>query len=339
MKNPLLILALVSVLHCNAQIPDGYYDSAEDLTGEELREELHEIIDGHNQQSYGSLWNHFEFTDKKTNDKVWDMYSTQDDGSADYEYTFGSDQCGNYGSEGDCYNREHSVPASWYNDGYPMYSDLFHLYPTDGWPNGIRSAYPFGEVQNPSVTTSNGSKRGANTYPGYTGIVFEPIDEFKGDFARTYFYIVTRYLDVMSGWNSSAFEDDNLSEWQRNMLLEWHWNDPVSLKETSRNNTVYLIQENRNPYIDHPEWVDLIWESTSSVGEFGVRSLELEVRDSQLEVKGNWETVKLYSAEGRLINSWTFEQNEELKIPSNQTVIVVVRNEKAILTERFYLVD
>jgi|GEM_PF-6002606 len=210
MKNPLLILALVSVLHCNAQIPDGYYDSAEDLTGEELREELHEIIDGHNQQSYGSLWNHFEFTDKKTNDKVWDMYSTQDDGSADYEYTFGSDQCGNYGSEGDCYNREHSVPASWYNDGYPMYSDLFHLYPTD---------------------------------------------------------------------------------------------------------------------------------STSSVGEFGVRSLELEVRDSQLEVKGNWETVKLYSAEGRLINSWTFEQNEELKIPSNQTVIVVVRNEKAILTERFYLVD
>ncbi len=338
MKCSLVTLSFFLVLHCNAQIPAGYYDDAENLVEEELREALHDIIDDHNQQSYGSLWNHFEFTDQKENGKVWDMYSTNADGTADFEFTFGSDQCGNFSGEADCYNREHSVPASWYNDGFPMFSDLFHLYPTDGWTNGIRSNHPFGEVENPSVTTSNGSKRGANVYPGYTGIVFEPIDEYKGDFARTYFYIATRYMDVMSGWSGAAFEGNNLSEWQRNMLLEWHWNDPVSEKETARNNTVFLIQDNRNPYIDHPEWVDLIWQSTSSLSELEVRSLEFEVNEGLLKVHGTWETVELYSADCRLLDSTFRLENKVMEIPANQIVLIVVSNQEAVLTERYFLV-
>ncbi|MFK7756496.1 MAG: endonuclease [Flavobacteriales bacterium] len=335
-----LVVVLLCSMYCNAQIPAGYYDDAEGLVGEELRNALEEIIDNHDFQSYGSLWTHVQTTDVKPNGKVWDMYSTPEEGEQPaYEFTFVEDQCGNYSGEGSCYNREHSVPASWYNDANPTYTDLFHLYPTDGWTNGIRSAYPFGEVDNPSVTTTNGSKRGANTYPGYTGIVFEPIDEYKGDFARTYFYVATRYMDNIDGWNSAAFTGDNLSEWHANMLLEWHWNDPVSDKETDRNNAVYGIQENRNPFIDHPEWVDLIWTSTSSLNEFEIRDLTIEIIDAKLEVSGDWETVELYSADGRLLDATTRLENEVQDVPTNQTVLIMVRNNDAVQTKRYFLVD
>lgn len=340
MRNIVVLLGLIVAVNCNAQIPTGYYDDAEGLTGEPLRDALEMIVDGHSSQSYGSLWTHMQSTDRKANGKVWDMYSTPEEGEQPaYEYTFVSDQCGNYSGEGSCYNREHSVPASWYNDASPTYTDLFHLYPTDGSTNGLRSNLPFGEVDNPSVTTTNGSKKGANTYPGYTGMVFEPIDEFKGDFARTYFYVVTRYMDNVASWNSSAFTGDNLSEWHANMLLEWHWNDPVSQKETDRNNAVHDVQNNRNPYIDHPEWVDFIWASTSSVDEFGVNSLKLIVQDAHIEVEGNWETIELYSVDGRLLNASTREENESIEVPTNQIVLIIVRSQNAVLTERYFLTE
>ncbi len=330
---------LLLVYHCTAQIPDGYYDSAEGLSGEELREELRDIIDNHDSQSYGSLWTHVQSTDKKANSKVWDMYSTRADGTSDYEYTFVEDQCGNYSGEGSCYNREHSVPASWYNDANPTYTDLFHLYPTDGWTNGIRSNHPFGEVDNPSVTTSNGSKKGSNTYPGYSGIVFEPIDEFKGDFARTYFYVATRYMNNIPSWNGTAFSGNDLSEWHANMLLEWHWNDPVSQKETDRNNAIHDIQDNRNPFIDHPEWVDLIWGSTSGVGTLEDTNLDLNVEDGMLNVEGEWHSLNIYSLEGRLVDSFIYESQEPIRVPLNQTIFIMVRNENFVFTKRFFLVD
>lgn len=340
MRNIVVLLGLIVAVNCNAQIPTGYYDDAEGLTGEPLRDALEMIVDGHSSQSYGSLWTHMQSTDRKANGKVWDMYSTPEEGEQPaYEYTFVSDQCGNYSGEGSCYNREHSVPASWYNDASPTYTDLFHLYPTDGSTNGLRSNLPFGEVDNPSVTTTNGSKKGANAYPGYTGMVFEPIDEFKGDFARTYFYVVTRYMDNVASWNSSAFTGDNLSEWHANMLLEWHWNDPVSQKETDRNNAVHDVQNNRNPYIDHPEWVDLIWASTSSDDEFGVNSLKLIVQYAHIEVEGNWETIELYSVDGRLLNASTREENESIEVPTNQIVLIIVRSQNAVLTERYFLTE
>jgi endonuclease I len=340
MRSRLVLLGLMVALNCNAQIPAGYYDEAEGLTGDPLRDALEMIIDDHSSQSYGSLWTHMQSTDRKANGKVWDMYSTPEQGEQPaYEYTFVSDQCGNYSGEGSCYNREHSVPASWYNDANPTYTDLFHLYPTDGSTNGLRSNLPFGEVDNPTVTTTNGSKKGANTYPGYTGMVFEPIDEFKGDFARTYFYVVTRYMDNVDGWNSTAFSGDNLSEWHANMLLEWHWNDPVSQKETDRNNAVHDIQNNRNPYIDHPEWVDLVWASTSSLDEYRAAGLELRIQNAQIKVEGDWETIELYSADGRVLNSTTSEENESIEIPANQIVLIIVRSQNVVLTERYFLTE
>ncbi len=249
-------------LSVSAQIPTGYYDDADGLTGPELKTALKNIIDNHNSLDYGTLWIAFEDTDKKANGKVWDMYSDIPGGTPPYEFTFGSDQCGNYSGEGDCYNREHSFPRSWFNDAYPMESDLFHIVATDGYVNGQRGSFPFGEVGSATWTSLNGSKKGNSSYPGYSGTVFEPIDEYKGDFARGYFYMVTRYEDEVSTWNSPMLNGSDFpafSEWALSMLLEWHEQDPVSIKEVNRNNAIYLWQNNRNPFIDNPLYVEMIW--------------------------------------------------------------------------------
>jgi endonuclease I len=241
------------------QIPQGYYDSASGLSGQQLRAALKAIIDDHQEQSYTSLWTHFQSTDDKADGKVWDMYSDVPGGNPFYTFTFVVDQCGNYSSEGDCYNREHSFPSSWFNDASPMLTDLFHIYPTDGFVNGKRSNYPYGEVNNASWTSLNGSKLGNCSFTGYSGIVFEPIDEYKGDFARTYFYMMTRYMDEVASWNSDMLSGNDLTSWAKEMLLEWDTADPVSQKEVDRNNAVYQIQNNRNPFIDHPEFTGQIW--------------------------------------------------------------------------------
>ncbi len=256
-----LFSPLLLIFTLTGQAPTGYYDSAEGLEGEALRSALHNIIDNHQVQSYSSLHTYFVSTDAKPDGTVWDMYSDIPGGTPPYVYHFvSSDQCGNYNSEGDCYNREHSWPKSWFNNASPMKSDLFHVYPTDGYVNGQRGNYPYGEVNSPSWTSMNGSKRGSNSYPGYSGVVFEPIDEYKGDLARTYFYMSVRYYTEDSSWDSNGMVDGaDLLPWAASMLLEWHHSDPVSEKETDRNNAVYTIQNNRNPFIDHPEWADCIW--------------------------------------------------------------------------------
>jgi endonuclease I len=246
-----------------AQPPSGYYTSADGKTGVELKIALYNIIKDHTVVSYNGLWSAFQYTDKKPNGKVWDMYSDIPGGTPPYEFTFFNDQCGNYSGEGDCYNREHSFPKSWFYDGTPMYSDLFHLYPTDGYVNGQRGNYPFGRVGSATWTSLNGSKKGNSNYPGYTGIVFEPIDAYKGDFARSYFYMVTRYHNVVQNWSSPMLANNQFpafTTWALNLLLEWHQADPVSQKEIDRNNKIYYdYQDNRNPFIDNPQYALLIW--------------------------------------------------------------------------------
>lgn len=269
MKKIGLLLSLVSfnISIILGQIPPGYYNSAAGLTGNALRVALHDIIDGHSSQSYDALWSHFYSTDRKSNNKVWDMYSDVPGGTPAYEFTFYTNQCGNYNSEGDCYNREHSFPASWFNDGSPMYTDLFHLVPTDGYVNNMRGSYAFGEINSPTWTSTNGSKRGPNAYTGYSGTAFEPIDAYKGDFARGYFYMMVRYYGSMGSWDGPMMSGGDLAPWALNLLRDWHLADPVSQKEINRNNAIYAIQGNRNPFIDHPEWVCSIWGGCS----FGIQ--------------------------------------------------------------------
>lgn len=261
-----LLLGLLS-LSAMAQIPSGYYTSAEGKTGSDLRAALSGIIDGHTNVGYDGLWNVYKTSDTMHYNGqvyVWDMYSTRADRSASYYYKPGVGQCGNYSGEGSCYNREHSVPKSWFDDKSPMYSDAFHLVPTDGKVNGQRSNYPFGEVGSATWTSTNGSKLGnAKSGLGYSGTVFEPIDVYKGDFARGYFYMATRYMSGCSTWGGGMFGSENkgFKNWAIQMLIRWHEQDPVSQKEINRNNEIYKYQKNRNPFIDHPEYVNAIWGS------------------------------------------------------------------------------
>jgi endonuclease I len=255
--------------YVNAQIPAGYYTPANGLSGTALQQALHDIIDNHTVVSYTSLqttW--FVKTDKKANGKVWDMYSDIPGGTPPYEYSFiSADQCGSYGGEGDCYNREHSFPSSWFNGASPMYSDIFHLYPTDGYVNGKRSNYPHGEVGTATWTSLNGGKLGPNVSAGYGGVVFEPRDEYKGDFARTYFYMATRYYNEDSGWDvTDMTTGSQLKAWAQSLMMLWNLQDPVSQKEINRNDSIYkLVQHNRNPFIDHPEYAAQIWPASMPV--------------------------------------------------------------------------
>ena len=241
-----------------------YYQAADGKKGAALKTALSNIIYNRTERSYSDLWTDFRTTDARPDGKVWDMYSNITN------YTFGVDQAGSYSGEGDVYNREHSFPRSWFGGVVaPMNTDLFHLYPTDGYVNGKRSNYPFGETDGESYKSAGGfSKLGQCKTEGYTGTVFEPNDEYKGDFARTYFYMVTCYEDKLPTWYSNNAEaqptlDGNkypgLASWQLNMLMRWAKQDPVSEKEINRNNAVYGIQNNRNPFIDYPGLEDYVW--------------------------------------------------------------------------------
>lgn len=262
---------LLGVQILSAQIPPGYYNQAAGLNGAGLKTALHRIIRNHHVISYNGLWTAFYTSDDKTSGKVWDIYSDIPDGTPPYEYDFGADQCSvTPGIENSCYNREHSFPQSYFGSSSSdtIYSDLFQIYPTDSYVNTRRSNFPYGTVNVPTWTSQNGSKTGPCTTAGYTGTVFEPLDAFKGDLARTYFYIATRYEHEMAGWTTLNNYGDAILDssaypcyepWFLAMLLHWNAMDPVSQKEIDRNNTAYAFQGNRNPFIDHPENADIIW--------------------------------------------------------------------------------
>jgi len=297
-----------------AQPPDNYYSNTDGKYEEELLQELHNIIKDHNAISYSDIWSAITETDATSAGNVWDMYSN-------CTFTFGDDQDSGTGGTSECeyYNREHSFPKSWFGDGSPMYTDLFHVYPTDKKVNSVRSSYPFGEVGSATYTSNNGSKLGSSSYSGYTGTVFEPIDEYKGDFARTYFYMATRYYNIIQNWNSDMLNGTQYpayTDWAVSMLLEWHENDPVSQKEIDRNNAIYSnYQGNRNPYIDHPEFAQRVWgeEITHQVvfdtdGENGTLEAEINgitIESGDMVLQGADINFTATPDDGYGVESWT----------------------------------
>lgn len=261
----LLLVAQVSfanVITGVAKIPDGYYDGIDGKSSANtILDALFSKIKNHTVIGYDNLEPYYEKTDF-TGDTVWDMYST-------CRFTY-DEANKSQSAVCDGWNKEHSIPQSWFSKQSPMKSDLFHVYPTDARVNNFRSNNPYGEVNGATgtgITKNTGNhargKVGSNTFSGYTGKVYEPDDEFKGDFARTYFYMVARYRDraLNSSEGSAVFTSNktNLTDYAKNLFLKWHRQDPVSQKEIDRNEAVYGIQKNRNPFIDYPELAEYIW--------------------------------------------------------------------------------
>ena len=245
-----------------------YYQTANGKKGEALKTALFNIIKNPDVVSYDGLIKAYEKTDTRPDGYVRDWYSNTT------KFRHGTDKAGSYSKEGDVYNREHSVPQSWFSKASPMRSDIVHVVPTDGYVNNRRSDYPFGENNGDIYKSNNAySKLGRCTTPGYTGTVFEPNDEVKGDLARAYFYMVTCYEDRISGWASNAKASEvfdgnrypGLKAWTLDMMMRWSVLDPIDDVERARNEAVEDVQGNRNPFVDYPGLEEYIWGSKTNV--------------------------------------------------------------------------
>lgn len=245
-----------------AAVPNGYYDDLEGKSGVTLKKAVKSAARSHTVISYGnSTWSVFLESDTRIVGGQrcwWDMYSNNNVPAPSSSSHSGM-------------NIEHSVANSWWggtkNDAY---NDLMHLNPSNSDANSRKSNYPLGEVG--TQTWSNGATtigRPTNGTGGNSTYVYEPCDEYKGDFARVFFYMFTIYDDI--SWKSSCdwmFETGNellLKKWAYDMLLKWAEEDPVSQKEIDRNEAIFKHQKNRNPFIDYPELAEHIWGTKKNV--------------------------------------------------------------------------
>lgn len=241
-----------------SQVPSDYYSSADGKQGKALKMALGDITRQHTIFGYNELWYHYEVTDvvPGTENQVFDYYSPV------VHYFTGT------GAAPDGMNKEHACPQSWWGSGAvcAAYSDLFNVMPSESGANSAKSNYPLGVVGNASYTNAR-MKVGPSSRSEYSGNVFEPCDEFKGDFARLYFYVATCYADADWGIKESvaqtvAFQREDyptIKPWLLSLLLQWNALDPVSDWEITRNECVYAEQGNRNPYIDYPQLADYVW--------------------------------------------------------------------------------
>ena len=257
-KSLFLLTAFIAVsLSALAQGPNNsgtYYKNANGKKGAELKTALYNIISPHTNIGYDGLYEAYKQTDKRADGYLRDWYSNATN------YTW-NDKGGN-SSEGAGWNREHTVPQSWFGSGLPK-SDVVQVVPTDCWVNGMRSNYPLAEVGTVEKQSKNGySKLGSCKTAGYSGKVFEPNDEIKGDMARIYFYMVTCYENLATGWGHSVFSTSKypgFMDWYLTMLMRWSKQDPVDEVERARNNAVWSVQANRNPFVDYPGLEDYVW--------------------------------------------------------------------------------
>lgn len=236
-----------------------YYSSIDfSLTGKELKSDLASLITTHTVISYSNLASVYADSDTYVDSKdgktyLVDIYSNQ-------KYTL-SDNGSSANAEGQGWNKEHTIPQSWFGKASPMVSDAFHIYPTDIRVNSMRGSFMYGEVASANFTSSNGAKRGTSALSGVSGTVFEVGDEYKGDIARTYFYMVTAYEDKAGNWGNhfSNANYSKLTSYSLSLFMKWAKEDPVSEREILRNEGIYKHQKNRNPFIDVPSLADTIF--------------------------------------------------------------------------------
>lgn len=252
-----------------AVVPSGYYYFAANKKQAALKTALHTYCAPMKELEYGGgagfTWQGFFSTDQNADGTVIDMYSDSIRHFNGFKAVSGM-------------NIEHSLPKSWWG-AYPngAYKDLFHLYPADAITNITKSNLPLGEVTGTPTLDNGVTKIGANGFESfYTENCFEPADEFKGDFARSYFYISTIYENFAPLWSSPMMNNNTYPVWKPwavDLLLKWSHQDPVSSKELKRIEAIYAIQGNRNPFIDYPDLADYIWgKDTLNVYPFPVET-------------------------------------------------------------------
>lgn len=273
----LLAVCMTAALCSWAQGPNGsgyYYRAANGKKGAELKTALCKIIRDPLVVGYGGLREAYRLSDVRPDGYLRDWYSNAT------QYEPGSALASSTKEEGAGYNREHLLPQSWFGSKTdPMYSDITHVVPTDAKMNGARSDNPFGEVTDKASQVSS-SKNGYSRWgtpnkalgaPSGLTKVFEPNDEIKGDIARIYFYMTTAYEDLLQGWpwrqsrtatyvfDSKGTAYEPLQPWVMTMLMRWSEQDPVDSIELARNESVFRVQGNRNPYVDYPGLERYVW--------------------------------------------------------------------------------
>lgn len=245
--------AMLTATTAIAQIPQNYYSSLKGKKGAELKTAVHNIIKNATVLKYGSgsgrTWEGFYTTDRLDDGQVVDRYSN------DKRYF------GNKGQAVSGMNIEHSFPKSWWGGSENQaYKDLYNLMPSEQKINSAKSNYPMGKVNNAS--TDNGCTKVGTGSNGYK--LWEPADKWKGDFARGYMYMATAYQDfTWSGTQALQIlqqgDYPTLREWAYTLYIEWAKTDGVDQTEVERNNEVYKIQGNRNPFVDFPNLMEYIW--------------------------------------------------------------------------------
>jgi endonuclease I len=336
----ILLILLISINY--AQPPVGYYNTATG-TGYVLKTQLYNIIKNHTDKGYSGLYTTYLTSDKdyyyENDGTMLDVY-TENPTGPECEFTYGINQDDGTLGNNECerYNREHLIPQSVFASATPMYSDAHFVLPADKHVNGQRGDLPFGKVNVANYTATNGTKRGSNLNSGYstgyTGIVFEPIDEFKGDIARSLLYFATRYENVVTGFTYPMFNstsDQVFTDTFKNILLTWNIQDPVSQREIDRNNAIYARQNNRNPYIDNNSYVASVWGdpilSTSSFDVFtNISVFPNPSNDTKITIQSEViiDEIQFINLNGQLI--------QQINKPNSSNKIYTIEN----LTQGFY---
>lgn len=249
-------LFILSDCHCGALRVDllgqghfskSYYDHTQNLAEEVLKDTMHDLL-GRNYFNAGYVIARDSMFMSYDNEKVNGGGAS----SNTIECVYTGRKAVGYTDRTDCqtnfaFNTEHTFPQNFFNSQEPERADLFHLFPTDDVANGVRASLPFGTVNNPSWS-QGGSKGNSST--------FEPRDVHKGRTARAMFYFVIRYQ------NYSNFLTN-----QEGILRQWHEQYIPTPTEINRCNNIYLLQHNRNPFVDYPQFIDRITSiSNTSVG-------------------------------------------------------------------------
>lgn len=273
MKRTLILVVSIvaAVAAATAGYTDGYYNAMDGKKRESLKAAAKQCVKSHRTLVYTDLPVYWEFSDVYPQlvngcKRWWEMYSNQ-------EYLILKGQNARSSFSANKMQREHAIPKSWwkYNGDVeytPAYSDMWNLYPSDGPANQAKLNYPLGMTR--SANFDNGVTKVGPAQTGYgggSGNVFEPADEYKGDFARAAFYMATVYDDLPWCVNYMYMADSpwpTLKDWAVSMLLQWARMDPVSQKEITRNDEVEKSQGNRNPFVDFPELAEYIWGTRTS---------------------------------------------------------------------------